>query len=322
MKRRREPLSRGRADCARTSESPEGDPLLPGAAMVIGWPSGKKHSHVGRESPYSIARAALFMGKALISMRVKTKTPFPWESQHGLYGLDGRGETPGEAARQALIIDPAPSSGFSLGSPCCAEEDGQVAAGPCEGTGKRSLGSVLRHYIDCLPERLTGREFKELCPEPLADPLSSVYDGTLYPVRSAFSFSIEASEQAEVSLLLLQSVRASYEASGRGSNESSSPPQPSELAALKAVGEMMFKQHRSYSDMGLGSPETDEMVAFLRNKFPRDVFGARVGGGGCGGTVVILCNRRAYPAIRAEILERALRNDGEAGAGPGLRLLV
>ena len=317
MKRRRVPLARGRADCARASERPEGDLLLPGYAMVIGWPSGKKHSHVGSQSPYSIARAALFMGKALISRRIKTKTPFPWESQHGL-----RGETPGEAARQALIIDPSLSSGFSLGSPCCTEEDGQVAAGPCEGTGKRSLGSVLKHYIDCLPERLTGRDFKAQCPEPLADPLSFVGDDTLYPVRAAFSFSIEANEQAEVSLLLLQSVSTLHEASGRGSNESSSPPQPSELAALKAVGEMMFKQHRSYSDMGLGSPETDEIVAFLRNKFPHDVFGARVGGGGCGGTVVILCNRRAYPAICAEVLERAHRTDGETDAGPGLRILA
>ena len=293
-----------------------------GTAMVVGWPSGKKHSHVGSQSPYSIARAALFMGKALVGKRVKTKTPFPWESQHGL-----RGETPGEALRQA--IDPPLSSGFSLGSPCIAEEGKQVVEGPCEGTGRRSLGSVLRHYIGCLPERLSGRDFKAQCAEPLADPLSFVEDETLYPVRAAFSFSVEANEQAEVSLLLLQSVVATADFSRRKPRRSSQEqetwqvePRAGELAALKAVGEMMFKQHRSYSDMGLGSSETDEIVAFLRTKFPHDVFGARVGGGGCGGTVVILCKREAFPAIREAALARVRRADGGAGAGPALRLLV
>ena len=156
-----------------------------------------------------------------------------------------------------------------------------------------------------------------------------VEDETLYPVRAAFSFSVEANEQAEVSLLLLQSVVATADFSRRKPRRSSQEqetwqvePRAGELAALKAVGEMMFKQHRSYSDMGLGSSETDEIVAFLRTKFPHDVFGARVGGGGCGGTVVILCKREAFPAIREAALARVRRADGGAGAGPALRLLV
>lgn len=276
--------------------------LLPAWAKICGWPTGKKHSHSGSQAPYSIARAALFMGKALICRRIEKKQPFPWESEHGLVG-----ETPGEAARRELEFNDYQNEhlrdGIPLGAPFTDHGDGLR---PCEGSGQRSMGVALRQFIKCLPERISGRDFKAQHKQPLKDPLSVVDDDTLYPVRAAVSFSVEASEQAEVALLLLKD----------GIHMSSKDP--SSQARMKIVGEMMYKQHMAYSDMGLGCAETDEVVAFLRNKFPDDVYGARVGGGGCGGTVVILYNANAapYDGVRDWIAE-ALQERFKAMTPPG-----
>mgnify|MGYP001422309355 CR=1 FL=1 len=280
--------------------------LLPVWAKICGWPTGKKHSHSGSQAPYTIARTALFMGKALICMRIETNVIFPWESPHGVRFRGGK--TPGEAARQELKVkwDDYEKPFFlhardrmPLSVPFTATEDGhgtlrrheRRSFTPCEGTGQRSVGVVLRQFIKCLPEHISGRDFKAQYRESLKDPLSVVDDDTLYPVRAAVSFSVEASEQAEIALLLLKG----------GVHMDSKDP--NSQARMKIVGEMMYKQHMAYSDMGLGCTETDEVVAFLRKMFPDDVYGARVGGGGCGGTVVILYNADAGDGVRDRIAE-------------------
>ena len=43
-----------------------------------------------------------------------------------------------------------------------------------------------------------------------------------------------------------------------------------------------------YSDCGLGSPETDLLVSLVKNLAGQDLFGAKITGGGAGGTVAIL----------------------------------
>ena len=273
--------------------------LLPVWAKVCGWPTGKKHSHSGSQAPYSIARTALFMGKALICMRIqKPHVCVPWECDHDVRFWGGT--PPGGAAREQLILDwdyygwPSflhardrmPLS-VPFEPPATEDDHGtqrrhkKRSFTPCEGSGQSSVGVVLRQFIKCLPEHLSGRDFKDLYKESLKDPLSVVDDDTIYPVRAAVSFSVEASEQAEIALLLLKD----------GVHMDSKDP--TSQARMKIVGEMMYKQHMAYSDMGLGCTETDEVVAFLRKTFPDEVYGARVGGGGCGGTVVILYNADA-----------------------------
>jgi galactokinase len=63
----------------------------------------------------------------------------------------------------------------------------------------------------------------------------------------------------------------------------------------------MRQTHRGYTSIGLGAPELDEMLEALDREIgvQGGVYGARISGGGSGGTMAILCEERALPAITA-----------------------
>jgi galactokinase len=60
----------------------------------------------------------------------------------------------------------------------------------------------------------------------------------------------------------------------------------SKSSILKNMGELMFQSHESYSRCGLGSDRTDEIVSLAKNT--PGVYGAKITGGGNGGTVCLL----------------------------------
>jgi hypothetical protein len=68
------------------------------------------------------------------------------------------------------------------------------------------------------------------------------------------------------------------------------------LGPLECLGELMFQSHASYSACGLGSPGTNRLVSMVREhmyaaraagKAPV-LYGAKITGGGCGGTVCVM----------------------------------
>ena len=77
----------------------------------------------------------------------------------------------------------------------------------------------------------------------------------------------------------------------------------------------MYRSHESYSARcGLGSPETDLIVQLVREYGPeRGLFGARVTGGGAGGTVAVLGKGKpAWEAARS-ISQEFSRRSGREG---------
>src|SRR5205085_12002584 len=61
------------------------------------------------------------------------------------------------------------------------------------------------------------------------------------------------------------------------------------LAQAERLGELMYESHASYSACGLGSDGTDELVRLVREAGPaRGLYGAKITGGGSGGTVAVL----------------------------------
>ena len=65
--------------------------------------------------------------------------------------------------------------------------------------------------------------------------------------------------------------------------------QDDKQASLIQMGNLMMQSHESYSKVGLGNEYTDKIVEMIRDAGPaHGVFGARVSGGGNGGTVCIL----------------------------------
>jgi L-arabinokinase len=94
--------------------------------------------------------------------------------------------------------------------------------------------------------------------------------------------------------------------------------QPFDDAQGARLGELMDASHRSYSACGLGSPGTDRLVELVKE---RGLYGARITGGGSGGTVAIAGRADALPAVQ-EIARQYREETGRgggvfAGSSPG-----
>src|SRR5262249_45778144 len=113
------------------------------------------------------------------------------------------------------------------------------------------------------------------------DSLSRIDPNQLYPVCAAIDFPVQENFRAAKAVRRLRAVRPD-----------------DRQQTLKAVGELMYDSHAGYGRMGLGCPETDVMVQAVRERGPgHGFYGARVSGGGSGGTVVVLSEAAALPEL-------------------------
>jgi L-arabinokinase len=154
-------------------------------------------------------------------------------------------------------------------------------ARPLAHVAELSPSHVSGMGADLLPIILSGRDFLARY-GGVDDPLSSIDPERMYPVRAAVEFPIAESFRSTLAVHLLHGMRTNRQET-----------------ALQAVGELMYQSHAGYSLIGLGSPETDAMVQAIRDRgSKRGFYGARVSGGGCGGTVVVLLESHVLPELR------------------------
>ena len=90
---------------------------------------------------------------------------------------------------------------------------------------------------------------------------------------------------------------------------------------LAEAGELMFGSHDSYKQCGLTEPRTDRIVELVKASRDKGLFGARITGGGSGGTVAVLARRGSRSAID-ELAARFAEETGELpyifhGSSPG-----
>jgi L-arabinokinase len=92
------------------------------------------------------------------------------------------------------------------------------------------------------------------------------------------------------------------------------------------MGALMFRSHASYSACGLGSDGTDRLVDLVAEAGPAaGLFGAKITGGGSGGTVAVFGSEAARSAVH-HIAQQYARETRLAplvfeGSGPGLEEL-
>ncbi|MFQ6098786.1 MAG: GHMP kinase, partial [Armatimonadota bacterium] len=88
---------------------------------------------------------------------------------------------------------------------------------------------------------------------------------------------------------------------------------PSADTALAAAGRLMYASHWSYGKLcALGSRETDVIVRAVRRRgHSRGLYGAKITGGGSGGTVAVLAAEGVEDAL-AEVLSEYERETGIA----------
>lgn len=125
-------------------------------------------------------------------------------------------------------------------------------------------------YEDKLPVQLSGKDFHSHHLEHY-DPYTPVHPEVQYPVRAATRYAVEENFRVNLFFEILRAAEA---------------PVPD--STLNVLGELMYGAHAGYSDCGLGSKETDLLVDMVRNDADHDLFGAKITGGGAGGTVAIL----------------------------------
>jgi L-arabinokinase len=157
-----------------------------------------------------------------------------------------------------------------------------------------------------LPERMRGSEFIDRY-QGTTDTVTRVRPDRTYPVRAATAHPVREQERIVRFAQLLDELRDRPE-------------------AATALGALMRASHDSYASCGLGSSATDRLVALAEAAGPAaGIFGAKITGGGSGGTVALLGTVEAEPHVRAI----AARHAREAGcqaevlleSGPGAAVL-
>jgi galactokinase len=161
-------------------------------------------------------------------------------------------------------------------------------------------------YRDELPKTLSGREFLDIW-GGTTDPVTDVDPARTYAVRQPTAHPIYEHHRVQLfsRLLTLAQNTKDVETTGR------------------LLGELMYQSHASYSRCGLGSKGTDRLVELVRQKRTSGLFGAKITGGGSGGTVAVLGRNtpEAHAAIENIVEQYAAENDYRplvlSGTSPG-----
>jgi galactokinase len=134
-------------------------------------------------------------------------------------------------------------------------------------------------YAQRVPVTITGAELLERY-GGTADPVAHIDPDVAYPVRAATAHPIDEHPRIERFAELLQSDLGE--------------------PTLRAMGNLMYAAHASYTACGLGCDATDLLVELVRRQGPAaGLFGARITGGGSGGTVAILGRKDSAGAVAA-----------------------
>ena len=176
------------------------------------------------------------------------------------------------------------------------------AAGPRGGYLANFTAAEFSQFEHWLPEEMEGAEFLKRY-GGIDDTATAVLPGRRYPVRRAAAHPV--GEQARVDRfahLLGELAR--------------------QRDVAPELGQLMYGSHQSYGACGLGSEGTDRLVELVRAAGPeRGLFGAKITGGGSGGTVAVFGTSAAEGAVR-QVAAQYQKETGRAApmfteSGPG-----
>jgi L-arabinokinase len=154
-----------------------------------------------------------------------------------------------------------------------------------------------------LPEHMLGEDFLAQF-GGITDTVTRVHPDHSYPVRQATAHPVRENARVERFATLLGTLAESPDAASE-------------------MGQLMYASHASYSACGLGSDGTDRLVQMVRESGARSgLYGAKITGGGSGGTVAILGAVDAETSVR-NIAARYEEETGRAaevfaGSGAGM----
>jgi L-arabinokinase len=140
-----------------------------------------------------------------------------------------------------------------------------------------SIAEFEREFMLRLPEEISGEEFLKRY-SSTSDTVTRVLPSSIYKVRGPTAHPVYEHQRVRAFRDLLL---------GSPSEEQ-----------WTSLGELMYQSHASYSACGLGSPGTDMIVDLVREEGRvHGLYGARITGGGSGGTVAIVGRADAGSAV-------------------------
>ncbi len=178
----------------------------------------------------------------------------------------------------------------------------------------RMSAAEFAAYRELIPETLTGADYRKLYGQ-LPDTVTKVDLEETYHPRLAAEHPILENERARAFIGLMHLADLRREETGM-----------LDLGILKEAGSLMLESHKSYSDrLDLGSPETDLLVDLIMQQgHDSGFYGARITGGGSGGTVAVLANSEnsQYSSALESICKRYEMQTGNTprlfvGSSPG-----
>jgi L-arabinokinase len=127
-------------------------------------------------------------------------------------------------------------------------------------------------YLSLLPGEISGKDFLAEYKTSI-DPVTTISEQKIYKPLVCGSHPVYENARVNEFRNLVKSFKK----------------QDDKQTVLTKMGNLMLKSHESYSAVGLGNEYTDKLVEMARDAGAANgVFGARVSGGGNGGTVCVL----------------------------------
>jgi len=153
-----------------------------------------------------------------------------------------------------------------------------------------------------LPTELSGADFLRRY-DGITDTATRVLPDRRYPVRQATEHPVREQARVDRFAELLGALAE-------------------DLRVAVEVGRLMYDSHASYGACGLGSDGTDRLVELVAEAGPeRGLFGAKITGGGSGGTVAVFGTSDAEAIVRAVAARYGAETSRQAtvftDSGPG-----
>jgi L-arabinokinase len=160
-----------------------------------------------------------------------------------------------------------------------------------------------QHYLPALPEQIVGSEFLRLH-KTHDDPVTTIQPDATYRVAGPTTHPVQENERVLAFMEALKAAETAQSPDGR-------------KAQLVRAGELMYAAHESYrSNCRLSAEEVDFLVESVRKRGPQSgLYGAKITGGGTGGTVAVFGE---LPALAKEIPQIAIEYSRRVGTVPDI----
>jgi L-arabinokinase len=130
------------------------------------------------------------------------------------------------------------------------------------------IAEFEKSHLSLLPEKMKGKEFLRRYGLTI-DHVTDVNENVEYEIRQCTSHPVYENARVNEFMNLLKNKTL-------------------EDKQINTLGKLMYESHESYSRCGLGCKDTDEIVDLVKSLQREGVAGAKITGGGSGGTVCIL----------------------------------